>query len=241
MADYQNLIADIIGFLDRADLSSRADDFLVSAHNAIGRRMRVTAALRMNENFQINSDYLTPPSMMGGNFLGIKHWFIPGAAPVGGSWYSASPTTELKLLSHTELVRRYGDEIGPPRHYAIVGHNSFDSPNIPTASVQAPRLLIGPNPGVTVYRSVMEWWEGPPPHLWSPTWYYSWASGKYYDAYLYAALLAAEAWLKDDPRIEFWKQAYDNIWREIEEESAQAAGGHGNDIVPDMVLMNERN
>jgi len=220
IVDYGTLQAAIVDYLSRPDLNSKVPTFINLADRSIKRRARLAGNTILNRAYLLDINYPAIPTATGGF---IKHWFYNGR--------------EIMLVSHIELVRRYGDSVGPPEVYAIVGCPD----TIPSRT--GPFIKVAPKPPVGVtYSTVLEYWDeldsfgtGTMPNA------YSWFLRRHPELYLYGSLLIGAAWLKDDPRVPRWKQMYDDLWREVQEESTQLSSGHGNDISLDMVLMNERN
>jgi hypothetical protein len=178
---YTNLQAEIAGFLNRQDLASEIPTFVRLAEAKFERNMRCREmVLRMYANTLVNpvtgalGDYLPLPA----DFLELKRAIVTNAPlPVDALEYAT-----MDYIDDLNAINTTG---GIPRAYNIVG--------------QAMRL--GPFPDKQYTIEVIYYAKLPRLAANNQV---NWLLASHPDFYLYASLLQAAPYLKDDERIAVW-------------------------------------
>lgn len=119
-------------------------------------------------------------------------------------YLSTDPVTELDFMSPQDYWARYtSTRQGKPLMFTIEGSN----------------LVLGPIPG-SGYTGKLQYYRSLP--ALSSSAHSVFTSNP--DLYLYGALTAGEAYLKNDKRFPLWKSQFEETMRELEAQSSRAQG-----------------
>lgn len=172
---YANLQTSIGTFLNRADLTSIAPDFIALAEAQITRRIVKDGPVRQmmgRSDATINSEFVSLPN----DFLGARAMILDGA------------DNPLEFVEPEEIVRRkalYPNETGDPQIYTVVGGEFQFWPWVSGS-----------------YDGELTYWKSIPALSVSNT--TNWLLTAYPDIYLYTSLLNSAPYLRDDPRLTVW-------------------------------------
>lgn len=117
---------------------------------------------------------------------------------------STNPRRALKFASPDAETMAYYSS-GCPRYYSVVGSN----------------FRFSPTPDAT-YSSVLTYYAKIPAMASNST---NWLLTAHPDVYLYGSLLEAEAFLRDDPRLQIWKAGYSEAVDKINGQSSRGRWG----------------
>lgn len=183
---YANLKTSIANWLNRTDLTSQIPDFISLCEAKLRRSKAVRGVTR--RPLTLNASTVNLPS----DFETPKDLFFDGSTYYG----------QIELVNEgriADLKMTYGTS-GVPRFYSVIQNG--------TAIALAPEPLSGQDFSATlVYVAEME--------ALSDTVTSNWILTDHPDVYLYGALLEAEGYLKNDPRIATWKSQYREAMAEL--------------------------
>jgi hypothetical protein len=175
LATYADLQTSVGSFLNRADLTSIAPDFITLAEGQINRRLMKDGPVRQmmgRSDATIDDEFIAVPD----DFLGAR------------AMYLAPNYLPLEFVSPEEIVRRktlYPDESGDPQCFSVVG-----------AEFQFWPWNDGTFTGELTY------WKTIPALSVSNT--SNWLLTAYPDVYLYTSLIQSAPYLRDDARLSVW-------------------------------------
>lgn len=197
---YSGLKASVADWLNRQDLTAVVPDFITLGEAQMNRNLRV---LQMET-------YLSGTSAVSGT------WAVPADWLETRTLRLASPTAGQQILEYVgeeEWDRLEASGLTSTTRYYTIINGNFQVLPVPTsaldynlryyAKIPALGSFVAGNPAPVEVTS-------------------NWLLTKSPDLYLYASLLAATPYLKDDDRIPVWAGAYNKIVEDMLVESARA-------------------
>lgn len=117
--------------------------------------------------------------------------------------------TPLKAMSPSGLIEEYGNRVGTPQAYAIIGS-------------EPRKIRLAPQPGGAVSVSIIYYRKIPNV---TETNADNWLLNEHPDIYLFACLVAAEAYVVNDERLPLWKAAVDEAIAELNDDAMRSRYG----------------
>lgn len=207
--NYTDLLAEIGDHLNRQDLAAKIPTFIRLAEAKFERKMRTYQMVRrMYANTFINpltgayGEYLPLP----GDYKELKRACVINAS-------LKQPPLEYATMADIDRLQRCEPEGNMPTAYAIVG-NAMRLGPFPDAQYTIEISYYAKLPKLTVKDQV------------------NWLLADHPDYYLYASLLAAAPYLKDDDRMP--------LWQDVVEGPVGASGTRDGGLLEEIRLANER-
>ncbi len=187
LTNYTEIKSAVAEWLDRTDLTSNIPDFISLAEARINRDLRIRAMETRSKATTTTSDrYIKLPTA----YLQMRNIQL-----------NTDPVTPLEFISLEMLDRLYGSNTtGKPIAYSIVGEE-FQVAPIPDAAYEIE---------VAYYKKFDTLGDGTGSTVTS-----NWLTLNAPDVLLYASLLEAEPFIKNDERIQVWLTGYENAIRKI--------------------------
>jgi hypothetical protein len=196
LSTYTELKTAIADWLDRGDLTANIPDFITLAEARVNRELRIRPQeVRSTMTTTAGNRYHALP----GGYLSMRNIQI-----------NNDPTVPLEFISLEMLDRLYGSNTsGVPSAYSIVG-DEFQLAPIPDSAYEVE---------VAYYKKFDSLGDGTGGTVTS-----NWLTANAPDVLLYAALLEAEPFLKNDERLQVWLGAYKNAVESLQK--ADSADRH---------------
>ncbi len=187
LSNFTEIKAAVAEWLDRSDLSNNIPDFISLAEVRINRDLRVRA---MEQRSQATTT-------SGNRYIALP----PGYLQMRNIQLNTDPVTPLEFISLEMLDRLYGSNAtGKPIAYSIVGGEIQLAP-IPDSTYDLE---------VAFYKKFDSLGDGTNSTVTS-----NWLTTNAPDLILYASLLEAEPFLKNDERVQLWLTGYENAVRKL--------------------------
>lgn len=189
LSNYTEIKAAVADWLDRSDLTANIPDFISLAEIRINRDLRIRSMETRSSATTTKGDrYIKLPT----DYLQMRNIQL-----------NTNPVTPLEFISLEMLDRLYGsDTQGKPTAYSIVGEE-FQVAPIPDDDYAIE---------VAYYKSFSTLGDGSGTTVTS-----NWLTTNAPDVLLYASLLEAEPFIKNDERIQVWLTGYENAIRKIKD------------------------
>lgn len=193
IVDYPTLLAAIKNWTDRTDFDAVAPVLVGLAETRMNRDLRVREMLqRETAALSAGVQYVDLPDDM----VELK-----SVRPI-----TSPPSRPLTVMTLDEQQEHLSENIQTsqvPTSYAQLGNQISLSPQ-PTGAFALEIIYYGQIPTLTLV---------------APT---NWIIGKWPDAYLYGSLVESAPYLRDDDRMQMWKDRFEEILNEIQAASARA-------------------
>tara|TARA_A100001515_G_scaffold31888_1_gene24802 strand:- start:52 stop:729 length:678 start_codon:yes stop_codon:yes gene_type:complete len=110
LSSYSALKTSIANWLNRTDLTSEIEDFIVLAEKDFNSKLRIRQMISSDSSFSINAETVALPT----GFLQVRDFFITQ----GGSKFS------LQYITPAQMDQIKGSSVvGQPSNYTIIGEN----------------------------------------------------------------------------------------------------------------------
>ena len=110
LSSYSALKTSIANWLNRSDLTSEIEDFIVLAEKDFNSKLRIRQMISSDSSFSINAETVALPT----GFLQVRDFFITQ----GGSKFS------LQYITPAQMDQIKGSSVvGQPSNYTIIGEN----------------------------------------------------------------------------------------------------------------------
>lgn len=187
LSNYNEIKSAVAEWLDRSDLSNNIPDFITLAEARINRDLRVRAMEQRSK----------ATTTEGNRYIAMP----PGYLQMRNIQLNTNPITPLEFISLEMLDRLYGSNTkGKPTAYSIVGDEIQLAP-IPDSTYDLE---------VAFYKKFDSLGDGTNNTVTS-----NWLTTNAPDLILYASLLEAEPFLKNDERVQLWLAGYENAVRKL--------------------------
>lgn len=199
---YGGLKTLVASYLSRADLTSQIADFVTLAHKQLMRDLRGHPRLNLRDAaFSITGEYVACPA----KFMALTSMHL-----------NTTPRRAIQYMETDTQDRYYGESTGIPAFVSIVASTTVGTGDAGGANEY---FRFAPVPGST-YTATMEYTAAMPFFTAdSGNGSSNWILADAPDLYLYGSLLQANSYIRDDPRIALWAQAY-----QVALESVKSAG-----------------
>ena len=205
---YGGLKTLVANYLSRADLTSQIADFVTLAHKQLMRDLRGHPRLQIrNAAFSITGEYVACPA----TFMALTSMHL-----------NTTPRRAIQYMETDTQDRYYGESTGIPAFVSIVAPTAAGSGD---ATGSNEYFRFAPVPGST-YTATIEYTAALPffsadSGAGSANWILVDAP----DLYLYGTLLQANSYIRDDPRIALWAQAYQVALESVKSSGNRARWG----------------
>ena len=208
LVNYGDLKTSLANWLGRSDLTTPIPDFVTLAHKQLMRDLRGHLRLQKRDAaFSITGEYVDAPS----DFLELVSIYL-----------NTSPKQEVQFMTNDRITTQFTGS-GKPKFVALVGSTATGTEG----------FRFGPAPDGT-YTATIEYYA-------SVTYFSAdsgagstnWILTDHPSLYLFGSLLAAAAYIGDDPRVPLWKAGYDEALAAVRAEGYRARwGGNAMAVLP---------
>lgn len=180
IVDYPSLLAAGADWLNRADLTDQLPAFVALSESQFNRELRVrdmmvrADATSNQELVQLPDDWLEAYSLI-----------VPPGAPPSPQGFAPAPLRYMSERETNQIKATWWGQAAPPTGYTIIG-NSIELVPAPSDNVDLKMVYYQRIPSLSAA---------------NPT---NWLLTKSPDLYLYATLMQAQPYLKDDARLQTW-------------------------------------
>lgn len=198
IVDYQTLLNAIAVWVDRSDFVNVTPVLVGLAHARMNRTLRVQDMLvRSTSSVTVGTEYVDLP----GDYIEMKR-IRPVTSP------PSRPLTVMTMDQAAERLAENGIASRVPTSYSLVG-GSVEFAPAATGDFNLEMLYYGMVPSLSAD---------------APT---NWIVAKWPEAYLYGALVESAPYIRDDDRMQMWKDRFEEILNEIQAASDRStlAGG----------------
>lgn len=192
LATYGDLKSAVAGWLSRTDLTARIPDFVQMAEGRMNRSLaRVGAGELASTALTVAAEAIDLPT----DFNGMRLLAL-----------STSTTTPLQFVTPEILYTMYpSTSVGMPRAYTVHGKDGI-------SDVMQARFR--PIPDGT-YNLIAYYYKKIPTLVGGADGNTNWMLTNNPDCYLYATLLEASPYYRDDEHVQLWKAAYDQAMNNV--------------------------
>lgn len=195
ISTYSELVTAVSNWLSRADLSSRVPEFITLAQARINRQVRVKAMQTKTTNITIDAEYEDAPA----DLLEVVSFYLT----------STTPRQKLEYLPADSMLDYTTTD--KPRFFTVTGASPLT------------QFRFAPQPASSYTATIL--YYAKPATLATTTQETNSLFPTNADLYLYAALLEAESFIHDDPRLPIWKAAYDEALHNLNESAKNSRHG----------------
>lgn len=203
---YAQLQATVADYLKRDDLTAIIPSLILRAENVLNRRLRNLASMEAVTSFTLASAASTVALTTISATLNklIRVW----RAPTGIKPFEIIYLTPLQMLEQRDQVA------GPPDYYTVQGGRTIqfsrtaDATYTDLVAHHTTKLVLATAP--------------------------NWLSTDHEDAYIWASLMQAEPYCKNDKRFTFWAMWLDDVIQDILTVDREQRGAQNEIIIPEI-------